>query len=192
MADILITGGVVIAVDPQRRIIEDGAVAIERDRIVEVGPTDEVRARHRAAHVIDAGGKAVLPGLWYKACERAYTVGSTPAFWRAEARLAALERLRFGVTTGVSLLGGGDSIMRTDEPDYGDAHCEGVVEVGTRSVVAIGPTRPPHPRTYARWSGEEKREFPVTLDVLANWAPSVVMATMPALNPRTLMRAAAV
>ena len=63
MADILITGGVVIAVDPERRIIENGAVAIERDRIVEVGPTDEVRARHRAAQVIDARGKAVLPGL---------------------------------------------------------------------------------------------------------------------------------
>jgi hypothetical protein len=40
-----------------------------------------------------------------------------------------------------------------------DAHCEGVVEVGTRSVVAIGPTRPPHPRTYARWNGRKKTEF---------------------------------
>ncbi len=100
--------------------------------------------------------------LWYEACQLAYTVGSTPDFWRAEAQLAALERLRFGVTTGVSLLGGGDSIMRTDEPVYGDAHCDGVLGVGTRSVVAIGPTRPPHPRTYARWNGGTKHEFPVT------------------------------
>jgi 5-methylthioadenosine/S-adenosylhomocysteine deaminase len=186
MADILITHGVVITVDPQRRIIEDGAIAIEKDRIVDIGTTADITARHTAPKVIDAASKAVLPGLvdghahaghgliktmgggrsdlWYEACEKAYTVGSTPEFWRAEARLAALERLRFGVTTGVSLLGGGDTIMRTDEPDYGDAHCEGVVEVGTRSVVAIGPTRPPHPRTYARWSGMEKREFPVSFE----------------------------
>jgi cytosine/adenosine deaminase-related metal-dependent hydrolase len=186
MVDILVSGGVLIPVDPQRRIIEDGAVAISGDRIVAVGPTADVASRFPADVTIDAGGKAILPGLvdshahaghgliktmgggrsdlWYDACERAYTVGSTEAFWRAEAQLAALERLRFGVTTGVSLLGGGDSVMRTDEPSYGDAHCEGVLEVGTRSVVAVGPTRPPHPRTYARWERENHRNFPVSYE----------------------------
>jgi cytosine/adenosine deaminase-related metal-dependent hydrolase len=33
MADIIITHGVIIAIDPERRIIEDGAVAIQTDRI---------------------------------------------------------------------------------------------------------------------------------------------------------------
>ena len=186
MVDLLITRGVVITVDPQRQIIEDGAVAVEKDRIVDVGRSADLAARHTARRTIDASGKAVLPGLidghahaghgliktmgggrsdlWYDACAKAYTVGSTPEFWNAEARLAALERLRFGVTTGVSLLGGGDSIMRTDAPEYGDAHCEGVLAIGTRSVVAVGPTRPPHPLTYAEWSGEGKREFPVSFE----------------------------
>ncbi len=53
--------------------------------------------------------------------------------------------------------------MRTDEPAYGDAHCEGVVEVGTRSYVAVGTTRPPHPLTYARWNGSAE-EYPVEFD----------------------------
>ena len=44
MADILITGGVVITMDPERRVIEDGAVAIDGSRIVAVGPSAEVRA----------------------------------------------------------------------------------------------------------------------------------------------------
>jgi len=171
MADILIVNGVVVTVDPERRVIEDGAVAIAGDRIAAVGPTAAVTAAHSAPRVIDARGKAVLPGLidghahaghgliktmgggrgdlWYQACETVYTVASTEGFWRAEAELAALERLTFGVTTGVSLLGGGDTILRTDDPAYGDAHCAGVVAVGTRSVVAVGPTRPPHPRRYA-------------------------------------------
>ncbi|MEQ9330035.1 amidohydrolase family protein [Thalassobaculum sp.] len=171
MADILVVNGVVVTVDPERRVIEDGAVAIAGDRIVAVGPAAEVTAAHPAPRVIDARGKAVLPGLvdghahaghgliktmgggrgalWYEACETVYTVASTEAFWRAEAELAALERLTFGVTTGVSLLGGGDTILRTDDPAYGDAHCAGVAAVGTRSVVAVGPTRPPHPRRYA-------------------------------------------
>lgn len=186
MADILIKNGVVIAIDPQRRIIHDGAVAITSDRIVAVGPTAEVEVAHPAAEVIDARGMAILPGLvdahahaghgliktlgggksdpWYQACRGAYTVGSTPDFWYAEAQLAALERLRFGVTTGVSLLGGGDSVMRTDEPQYGDAHMEGVLGIGTRSVVAVGTTRPPHPLTYARWHGETRTDYPVSFD----------------------------
>ena len=186
MADILITNGIVIAIDKDRRIIPDGAVAITGDRITEVGPTAELAARHQAATVIDARGMVVLPGLidghahaghglmktvgaglggvWNDAVERAYTVGSTEAFWHAEAQLAALERLRFGVTTGVSLLGGGDTVLRTDEPRYADAHCEGVLGIGTRSVVAIGPTRPPHPRTYARWDGDTATEYPVGFD----------------------------
>jgi cytosine/adenosine deaminase-related metal-dependent hydrolase len=186
MADIIITNGIVVTIDPQRRVIENGAVAIEKDRIVAVGTTEEVLAAHQAATIIDASHKIIMPGLidghahaghgliktmgggnsdaWYEACHKAYTVASTPEFWRAEARLAALERLRFGVTTGVSLLGGGDTILRTDEPIYGDAHCEGVREVGTRSVVAVGPTRPPHPRTYARFVDEKAVERPVTFE----------------------------
>ncbi len=172
--------------DASRRIIEDGAIAVDGDRIIDVGTSAEITERHDAGRVIDAARKAIMPGLidghahaghgliktmgggrgdlWYEACLKAYTIGSTPDFWRAEAELAALERLRFGVTTGVSLLGGGDSIMRTDDPAYADAHCEGVMAVGTRSVVAIGPTRPPHPLTYARWEDGERTEYPVSFE----------------------------
>jgi 5-methylthioadenosine/S-adenosylhomocysteine deaminase len=171
MSEILIAGGHVITMDPGRRILDDGAVAIVGDRIAAVGPAAELRAAYPGAEVIDAAGKAVLPGLidghahaghgliktmgggrsepWYRACETVYTRFSPPSFWRAEARLAALERLRFGVTTGVSLLGGGDTILRTDAPEHGDAHMDGVLSVGTRSVVAVGSTRPPFPRAYA-------------------------------------------
>lgn len=186
MTDILITGGIVVTIDRDRRVFEDGAVAIAGDRITAVGPTPEIAAAHPARETIDARGKIVIPGLvdghahaghgmiktmgggrseeWYKACETVYTVASTPEFWHAEAKLAATERLRFGVTTGVSLLGGGDTIMRCDEPAYGDAHMEGVLAVGTRSVVAVGATRPPHPRTYARFENGRAVARPVTYE----------------------------
>ncbi len=186
MADILITNGIVVTMDGKRRVIEDGAVAIEKDRIVAVGTTAQVTAKHSAKTVIDASRKIVMPGMvdahahaghgfiktlgggrsdeWYKACGYVYTQGSTPDFWRAEAQLAALERLRFGVTTGVSLLGGGDTILRTDDPVYGDAHCDGVREVGTRSFVAVGSTRPPHPLTYGTWDGKKSKTYPVTFE----------------------------
>lgn len=187
MADILIKNGVVIAIDSERRIITNGAVAITGDRIVAVGKTEDVEKEHVAPETIDARGMAIMPGFvdahahaghgliktigagkgdaWNKACEDAYTVGSTPEFWFAEAQLTALERLRFGVTTGVSLLGGGGPfIMRTDDPVYGDAHIEGVLGIGTRSVVGVGTTRPPHPLSYARWDGNDRTDYQVTFE----------------------------
>jgi cytosine/adenosine deaminase-related metal-dependent hydrolase len=187
MTDILIRGGTVVAMDEARRVIEDGAVAITGDRIAAVGRRAEVEAAHGgAATVIEAKGRAILPGLidghahaghalvktmgggdsavWSEACRIIYTTASSPSFWRAEARLAALERLKNGVTTGVSLLGGGDSVMRVDDPAHGEAHAAGVGEVGIRAIVAVGPTRPPHPRPYASWQGPLRTDTPVTFE----------------------------
>jgi 5-methylthioadenosine/S-adenosylhomocysteine deaminase len=186
MADILISGGTVIAMDPVRRVIEDGAVAITGDRIVAVGPRAEILAAHSAPRVIDARRKAVLPGLvdahahaghglvkslgagdgdvWNEAVGRLYSIGSTPEFWYEEARLSALERLKCGTTTGVSYLGGGDDVMRVDDPSFGERHCDGVAEIGIRAVVAVGPGRPPYPRTFAVREGESWREIEVSFE----------------------------
>lgn len=59
MVDILIKDGYVITMDPERRVLEHGSVAIEGDRIVAVGKD----IRERAEVLVDAQGKAVLPGL---------------------------------------------------------------------------------------------------------------------------------
>lgn len=171
MDTLLVTGGVLITLDPARRVIPDGAVAIEGGRITAVGPRAEVEAALPApTRVLDARGKAILPGLvdthahaghglvktmgngdsaaWMEACRVIYTTASPPSFWAAEARLAGLERLMAGVTTGVSLLGGGDSIMRVDGPAAGEARAQAIAEIGIREVMAVGPTRPPFPRRY--------------------------------------------
>jgi 5-methylthioadenosine/S-adenosylhomocysteine deaminase len=64
MGTILIkNAGWVVTMDPGRRIFADGAVAIEDDRIVEVGKSDRLAAKYKAEKVIDAAGKLVLPGM---------------------------------------------------------------------------------------------------------------------------------
>jgi 5-methylthioadenosine/S-adenosylhomocysteine deaminase len=174
--DLLIDNGTVITVDGARRVIEGGSVAVRGDRIVAVGPAAELRARFEARQVIDAHRKAVLPGLidshahaghallktigtgmgpgaWMEAAGAIYQGATDEHFWFAESALASLERLKAGVTTGVSLLGGGDSIMRVDDARYARAHVDAVERAGTRSVVAVGPSRPPAPRRYTDWSG---------------------------------------
>ncbi|MFI4986234.1 MAG: amidohydrolase family protein [Alphaproteobacteria bacterium] len=52
-----------VTMDPERRIITDGAVAIENDRIAAIGKTAEVAGKFRAEKEIDAAGRLVLPGL---------------------------------------------------------------------------------------------------------------------------------
>lgn len=49
--------------DASRRVLNDGAVAIDGSRIVDVGTSDEVAQKHEADKVIDASGMAVLPGF---------------------------------------------------------------------------------------------------------------------------------
>lgn len=183
-ADTLLTGGTVVTMDPARRVIDNGAIAIRDGRIIAIDTAAALQPSVQATETLDCTGHIIFPGLidvhahaghaliksmgmhggnrWEDICGEVYTQTSPPAFWYAEARLAALERLRFGVTTGVSLLGGGDTIMRTDDPAHAAAHCMGVVEVGTRSMVAVGPTRAPHPRVYADWKDGEKQSHNVS------------------------------
>jgi 5-methylthioadenosine/S-adenosylhomocysteine deaminase len=183
-ADLLIERGTVITLDPARRVLDDAAVAVRGDRIVAVGGTAELRARFDAERTIDAHRKAVLPGFidahahaghallrtigggdpqaWSAACEAVYTRASDEDFWHAESALASLERLKAGVTTGVSLLGGGDSVMRVDDPRYADAHARAVEAAGTRSIVAVGPSRPGAALRYT--DGHGRASGPQPLD----------------------------
>jgi 5-methylthioadenosine/S-adenosylhomocysteine deaminase len=61
--DLIVSGGTVVTMDAQRRVIEDGAVAVQGGRIVAVGKRSEVVGRYAARAVVDARGRAVIPGL---------------------------------------------------------------------------------------------------------------------------------
>lgn len=53
----------IVTMDPDRRIIRDGAIAIEKDRIVDIGLHRDVASKFKADKTIDARGKFVIPGL---------------------------------------------------------------------------------------------------------------------------------
>lgn len=64
MLDILIKNGFLITMEGTGvGVIEDGAVGIKGNRIEVVGSTADVCKQYDAHRVIDATGKAVLPGL---------------------------------------------------------------------------------------------------------------------------------
>jgi len=61
--DLVVSGGTIVTMDGQRRVIEDGAIAVNHQTIVMVGPRAEIEAKYVARQEIDARGKLVLPGL---------------------------------------------------------------------------------------------------------------------------------
>src|ERR1700755_75226 len=61
--DLIVSGGTVVTMDAARRVIEDGAVAVEGGRIVAVGKRADIARGYAARETIDARGRAVIPGL---------------------------------------------------------------------------------------------------------------------------------
>ncbi|MHA2369492.1 MAG: amidohydrolase family protein [Candidatus Hodarchaeales archaeon] len=193
MVSILLLHGTLLTMDSQRGLIQDGAVAIDKTRIIDIGPTKELADSHDAQVTIDATGKVIMPGLidthghaghslvktvaedrgddWIPIMETFYKEATTPDYWRIDGQLAALERLKFGVTCGLSYLG---SCARTDDPIYALKHSEGAARVGIRDVVAVGPGRPPYPNKYVKWEQNTptevhasfERNLEVTEDIL--------------------------
>ncbi len=119
--------------------IENGAVAISGNRIIDVGKFPEISARHSGQQLVDLGEQVMLPGLINAHCHLDYTClrGQIPpkkpfADWiRAinteKARLSAqdyvasiaegfAEAKRFGTTTIANLTAFPELIARIDPP----------------------------------------------------------------------------
>lgn len=161
--------GTVIPVDPDRRIIEDGAVRIVGSRIDQVGPNDEIVGQ-QGDRVIDCSGKLIIPGLidahghaghclirsiasdinpqWMKIVTPTYYHFTTREFWYADGLVSGLERLRAGVTTGVSII---SSMPRSDDPQFAINHARAYSQIGLREIICTGPAGLPWPRPVTRW-----------------------------------------
>jgi len=63
VVDFLIVNGLVVTMDPEYRIFENGAIAVKDGEIIGIGKTAEFQDIYTATQVIDATGKLVLPGL---------------------------------------------------------------------------------------------------------------------------------
>lgn len=120
-ADLLLLGGHVVSMAGTGvGYLADGALAIEGDRIVEVGPSSELATKYETGRVIDARGKAMLPGLidahthspetlvrgvaqdvrdYMERALAPFSRAFTPELALAGTRLHVLEGLKAGTTT---------------------------------------------------------------------------------------------
>ena len=174
MIDLLLHHAVVITMNPTRDILENGAVAVDGGRILEVGDSAALQKKYQAQKTIDCKGDILMPGLinchthaghnimgklstdsirfWCEAVNRIYEHGSDYDFWYADGQLAALKFLRSGVTTAMSILG---SSPMSDDPELARGQADGYTSTGAREVLGCGVVCGGFPHKYTRKRGNE-------------------------------------
>ena len=133
---LVVTNGIVVTVNSDRRVIDRGAVAVDGRDIVAVDTVQRIAAAFQGRDTIDAGGAVIMPGLinththapmvlfrgladdlalmdWlqkYIFPAEAKTV--SPEFVRVGTRLAALEMIESGTTTYADMYYYEDEVAR--------------------------------------------------------------------------------
>ena len=175
MLDVLLVNGAVITVDGENRVFERGYVAVKDGLIAGVGSMEELESdgMPEAKRVMDMNGHAVLPGLvdahghgghcllktlgehyddeWNEMAVHAYYRCTDTDFWYNEGALAAAERIKFGTTTAVSMVG---SDPKIDSVAAVDANLAASSAVGIRQFSGIGFPDGPWPKTAVQYDEE--------------------------------------
>lgn len=152
---LLIRNAVVVTVDAGRTIHNSGAVYVEGNRIVDIGPSDAVAARYpNAKRVIDGHGKVVAPGFVNIHSHVGYTVfrgrsedagfkAPTGLYFPMSTILAPSERAAIGSLTYLELLRSGCTTTMELEEDV-ECLAPFVEKLGTRSAMGelIGDADP--------------------------------------------------
>ena len=206
MDEILLSNATVITMDADRRVLSDISVAIADGRIAAIGQQADLAALYPQAKTIDCRRKVVMPGL----CDMHGYIGGSimrsvgehldgarrremsdfintratdDEWWRVDARMNALERVKMGTTCMFSMMGGNGT--RTDEPYFVRAVSDELEKAGFRARIGIGPARPPWPRRYSTWRDGVRTDRDVQFDeVITNCEE---LFTEQAEHPRALV-----
>ena len=167
MANIFIKNGLVLTFDKNAlsgEIIENGAIVIEGDKIVNIGKTDELKQKYNNSYkIIDALGKIVMPGFIITHTHMPYVLGHNmpvdvtqlKSFWDmlqkmgwewledltteegiyAATRYAAMKMLKSGTTTVCELVEAPNAL-----PGPLKASAKAIEEVGIRAQVGYEVT----------------------------------------------------
>jgi len=162
LVDLLIKNGIIVTMDPTRRILEGHSLVVDGGRIAEIGKTETLQKRYANVESVDATGHIVLPGLvcshthLYDILVRAASLNVEPpsdftqllqrTAWPvdealnfedtyASALVASVEFVKSGVTTFADTYSGPNSISGVL-----DRIAQAVDQVGIRGFLAFEAT----------------------------------------------------
>src|ERR1035441_6221920 len=146
-ADWIWTGRYVVTMDPQRRVIDNGAIAIRGERILATGPKSEIEQRYQARQRLDRPDAILLPGLIDTHTHAAMSLFRGIAddlrlqewlehyIFPAEARNVTADFVRWGTRLGcLEMLLSGTTTF-TDMYYFEDVVAEAAKEAGMRGVL---------------------------------------------------------
>src|SRR5688572_24503944 len=146
-ADWIWSARYVITQDPQRRVIENGAVVIRGDRILAIGAKSEIDSRYRTKQRLDRPDAILAPGLINTHTHAAMSLFRGIAddlklqewlekyIFPAEAKNVSAEFVRWGTRLAcLEMLLGGTTTF-TDMYYFEDVVAEATKEAGMRGVL---------------------------------------------------------
>ena len=146
-ADWIWTGRYVVTMDPQRRVIENGAIAIRGERILAAGPKSEIEQRYQARQHLDRPDAILAPGLIDTHTHAAMSLFRGIAddlrlqdwlehyIFPAEARNVTPEFVRWGTRLGCLEMMLSGTTTYTDMYYFEDVVAEATKEAGMRGVL---------------------------------------------------------
>ncbi|MGC3969220.1 MAG: amidohydrolase family protein [Pirellulales bacterium] len=168
--ELLVVHGTIVVMDPQRTVIEDGALAVQGGKILSVGKSADLLERFEAARTVDAKQAVVMPGLINAHGHAAMTLFRGLAddkalmdwlrnyIFPAEAKFVDEPFVRAGTRLGIleMLLGGTTTYV--DMYYFEDAVADETAKAGMRGVIGqamIDFPAPDHKTWDATLAGTE-------------------------------------
>jgi 5-methylthioadenosine/S-adenosylhomocysteine deaminase len=147
IVDLIVRGGTVVTMDGERRVIENGAVAVKGGRIVSVGSVTDIDRTFTAREVVNARGKVIIPGLINGHTHVPMTLFRgladdldlqewlTKYIFPAEAKNVTEEFVRVGTRLGLAEMLRGGTTTYCDMYYFEDAIADETAKAGMRGVL---------------------------------------------------------
>ncbi len=145
--DLIISGGTVVTMDGEKRLILNGAVAVKADKIVAVGAAGEIARQFSSKQTINANGKVIIPGLINAHTHIPMTLFRgisddldlqewlTKYIFPAEAKNVSEDFVRVGTRLGLAEMIRGGTTTYCDMYYFEDAIADETYKAGVRGVL---------------------------------------------------------
>jgi 5-methylthioadenosine/S-adenosylhomocysteine deaminase len=145
--DLLVLHGTLVAMDKERRVIQDAGVAVAGGRIIAVGTHRDIVTRYTAAQTVDASDRIIIPGLINGHTHIPMTLFRgladdldlqdwlTKYIFPAEAKNVSEEFVRAGTRLGLAEMIRGGTTTYCDMYYFEDAIADETAKAGVRGVL---------------------------------------------------------
>ncbi len=145
--DLIVLGGTIVTMDSDRRVIENGGVAVTSGRIVAIGPRTEIEKNYSSRHTVSAAGKLIIPGLINGHTHIPMTLFRgladdldlqdwlTKYIFPAEAKNLSEDFVRAGTRLGLAEMIRGGTTTYCDMYYFEDAIADETAKAGVRGVL---------------------------------------------------------